>query len=149
MFWLIVLFCIGLDQLTKYLVVSHMTLGQSIPVIPNVLHITYVLNEGASFSMLQGQKWLFLVITLAVLIAICCLLRKIPKEEKWLRWSMAVFVGGMLGNFIDRLRQGAVIDFIDIRVFPIWNVADSLLVLSVIAIAILVLRTETKRKQKP
>ncbi len=147
MFWLIILLCVALDQFTKYLVVSHMALGQSIPVIENVLHITYVLNEGASFSLLQGQKWFFIVVTIIVLIVMCFVWHKIPKEDKWLRWSIAVFIGGMLGNFIDRVRQGAVIDFIDIRVFPIWNVADSLLVLSLIAIAIKVLLLETKRKQ--
>ncbi|MEG2213386.1 MAG: signal peptidase II [Clostridiales bacterium] len=137
MFWLIIAGCLFLDQFTKYLVVTHMTLGQSIPVIENVFHITYVINKGASFSLLQGQQWFFIVLTLVVVIVVLVLLRYIPKQNKLLRYAIAVFLGGTLGNFIDRVHQGAVIDFFDIRIFPIWNIADSFLVISLIVICVI------------
>lgn len=145
MFWLIIAACVILDQATKLLVTSSMALGDTIPVWENVFHITYILNRGASFSILQGQRWLFLVITVVTLVVIFFLLRYIPHSYRRLRVAIAVFCGGTLGNFIDRLLHGAVVDFFDFRVFPIFNVADCCICCSVAAICLMLLFGREKR----
>lgn len=147
MFWIIVVFCLLFDQITKIIISANMIPGESIPVIDGFFHITYVLNEGASFSILQGQRYFFVILTIIVLAIVIVLLRYIPKDDKIFRYSIAVFIAGTLGNFIDRVRQGAVIDFIDFRVFPIWNVADSLLVISLIIIAIKIIISDKDKKK--
>jgi signal peptidase II len=139
MFWIIMLTVIALDQLTKYLITSNLLLGQSIAVIPDFLDFTYTLNEGASFSLFQGQRVVFLIITLLVLAAIFWSLRKIPKEMRLFRVLLALFCGGTIGNFIDRLYQGAVIDFVDLGWFPVFNVADSCLSVSAVLICLMLL----------
>lgn len=139
MFWLIFLTATALDQLSKWLVVSNMQYGESIPVIDQVFHLTYTLNRGASFSILQGQRWFFVIFTLIVIAACIYLQTKIPRDYRLLRAMMALFCGGSVGNFIDRARQGAVIDFFDFRVFPVFNIADSCIVVSIIIICCLLL----------
>ncbi len=139
MIWLIMAAVIIVDQLSKQLIVHSLALGESVSVIPNFLDFTYVLNDGASFSILQGQRWIFIAITVIVLVLVLISLRYIPKEMKLFRIFIALFVGGMLGNFIDRLYLGAVIDFADLGWFPIFNVADSCICVSVVAICIMLL----------
>ena len=139
MFWIILIVAVGVDQLTKYLIVNSLALGESIPVIINFLDFTYTLNEGASFSILQGQRIIFIIVTLAVLAIIFFLLRKIPKDMKLFRAFIALFCGGTIGNFIDRLHTGAVIDFIDLGWFPVFNIADSCICVSAIAICLMLL----------
>jgi signal peptidase II len=108
-----------------------MQLGQSLPLIDGLLYVTYVLNKGAAFSILQGHRWLFLVITPVVLAVMLLFARVVPKSDRLLRIALSLFCGGALGNFIDRLRLGAVTDFIDFRFFPVFNVADSCIVIGV------------------
>lgn len=139
MLWLIVLICVAADQASKLLVVSNLQLGESLPLIPEVFHLTYILNRGASFSILQGQRWVFIIITVVALVAVLILLRYIPRDFRRLRVLIAVFVGGTLGNFIDRLYLGAVIDFFDFRVFPIFNIADCCITCSVALICLMLL----------
>lgn len=115
------------DQVTKYLTVANIDLYEHISVIPGFMGLTYVQNKGAAFSMLQGQQWLFAVIfaVFAVFIVWEFSKKRLPFKafERWC--IVAVFAGG-LGNMIDRLRLGYVVDmiateFID---FPVFNVAD-------------------------
>ena len=131
MFWGCLLFVVLLDQVIKYLVSANMHLGESQPLIEGLVYLTYVRNSGAAFSILQGQRWLFLVITPMVLAAIFWYMRSISKGDRLLRFALALFCGGALGNYIDRLRVGAVTDFIDFRFFPVFNVADSCIVIGV------------------
>ncbi|MBR0445936.1 MAG: signal peptidase II [Oscillospiraceae bacterium] len=121
-----VLILVG-DQVTKYLTVANIDLYEHISVIPGFMGLTYVQNKGAAFSMLQGQQWLFAVIfaVFAVFIVWEFSKKRLPFKafERWC--IVAVFAGG-LGNMIDRLRLGYVVDmiateFID---FPVFNVAD-------------------------
>lgn len=139
MFWIILVVAVGLDQLSKYLIVSSLALGESMTVIDNFLNFTYTLNEGASFSILQGQRVIFVIATLLVLGLIFFLLRKIPQDMKLFRAFIALFCGGTIGNFIDRLHTGAVIDFIDLGWFPIFNIADSCICVAAIAICLMLL----------
>jgi len=134
MFWVVVILGLALDQLTKWLIVSNMTIGQSIPIINKVFHLTYVTNTGAAFSILQGQMEVFSIITVVMLIVIIRMVRQINKEKLLDIIAFGIFTGGMLGNFADRLLRKSVVDFLDFRIinFPIFNVADSLLTIAVV-----------------
>lgn len=123
-FILIIAAVIIIDQITKYIVVNNFFLGESIPVIPNIFHWTYILNEGAAFGMLEGSRWLFVVVALAVSLGIWYFRKEISQEPLMVRMGAALFAGGAIGNLIDRTLHGAVIDFFDFRIWPIFNVAD-------------------------
>ena len=110
---LLALLVVLLDQATKYYVVTHFALGESVPVINNVFHWTFILNRGAAFGMLGGSRWLFVYMR-----------REIVKSGVMACWGTALFAGGALGNLIDRTTRGVVIDFFDFRIWPIFNVAD-------------------------
>ncbi len=140
MFYIVLIACVALDQLTKWLVSSNMDLGQSIPVLGDFFSITYIVNRGASFSLFEGRRWLFVVLTLVVLLLVFWLLRRVPKNYKRLRMAVAVFCGGTIGNLIDRIVSGAVVDFLHIYIgafdynFPIFNIADCCIDIAVICI---------------
>ena len=130
---LTVLIVVGLDQFTKHLIVSLMGVGQSVPVIPNFLSITYVLNPGAAFGMLPYRTAFFIVVTVVVMVFIVFYYRSLPAGFNLLRLGLALQLGGAAGNLIDRLRHsGYVIDFISFNIFPpVFNVADSAIVIGV------------------
>ena len=121
---LVALAVVVLDQLTKLYVVAHFYVGESVPVIENIFHWTYILNPGAAFGMLEGSRWLFVLIALAVMTGIWYMRREIAEYGPWGTYGAALFGGGAVGNLIDRARQGLVIDFFDFRIWPVFNVAD-------------------------
>lgn len=121
---------VGLDQLTKYLVVANMELHESIEVIPGVFNFTYVQNDGAAFGMLDDQRWIFLVLSSVAIVGILGFMFWKKPQDKLLLSSLILIVSGGIGNMIDRVSLGYVVDFIDFRALPeIWkwvfNVADS------------------------
>jgi signal peptidase II len=111
---------------------------QSIPVIKNVFHITYVQNTGAAFSILKGKTFLFTVVSSIVIVIITLVLIKLPAKHKAFGIVMALILGGAMGNFIDRLRFGYVVDFLDFRVWPVFNIADCAIVIGVLILAYLI-----------
>lgn len=120
------------DQISKYLVSSLMQTGQSITLINNFLYITYLRNPGAAFGMFPYQTVFFIVITVVVAILILYYYRILSDDHKWLRFSLALQLGGALGNLIDRVRGGYVIDFINFTVWPpVFNLADSAIVIGI------------------
>lgn len=129
--WLTVL-VIVLDQLTKALIQSRLQLGQVVLVLP-VLEITRVYNLGAAFSFLGNasgwQRWLFATLAAVVSVALLLWLRRIDRRARLLASGVALILGGALGNLIDRLRLGHVVDFVSahwgVHYFPAFNVADS------------------------
>ncbi len=120
-----------LDQLTKLLISSLMSLGQSISLIPSILHITYIHNFGAGFSILQNQRCFFIVFSLIVIGVIFYNYKKIISNKK-LSITVALILAGAVGNLIDRLFHGYVIDFIDFRIWPVFNIADTSLTIGTI-----------------
>lgn len=108
-----------------------MSLNQSIPVITNVFHITYVHNFGAAFGLFVHRTGFFIFVTTVVVLLIFVFLRHLPKEQKLLRAALVLQLGGAMGNLIDRVRLGYVIDFFDLRVWPVFNVADIAIVFGV------------------
>lgn len=113
-----------IDQLVKHLVVSTMHLGQSFPVIKGMFHITYVLNPGAAFGMLEHQRWFFIVVALAAVLLGVFFYRKLQQESILMRSGAGLLLGGAVGNLADRIQSGLVVDFLDFRVWPVFNIAD-------------------------
>lgn len=120
-----------LDQATKRYVVWHMTLNESLPVIPGVFHITYIRNAGAAFGLLQNRTWLFLVVAVVLAILALYFLPRLSGYGPLFRWGLALLLGGAAGNAWDRLHGGVVIDFFDFRIWPVFNIADMAIVAGV------------------
>ena len=120
---------IAADQLLKYAVISEMTLGQSVSVIPGILHLTYIENAGAAFGILEHQRWLFIAVAVVLIAAAVYFHRQISRLSLSHKIAVAMLTGGAVGNMIDRIHIGRVIDYIDFRVWPIFNFADIAIVL--------------------
>lgn len=147
LYYLLAAGIIALDQLTKYLVVKYMELGESIPLIADVFHLTSHRNMGAAFGILQNQRWLFVVITTVVVIGIVVSLIRIGKKQPRVSLALSLVLGGAIGNFIDRVMTGQVVDFLDFTLinFPIFNVADMAITIGV-GVLLLDMFLEGKKK---
>lgn len=126
------IFIAGLDLITKYQVQKRMNPFESVPIIKNVFHITYVQNTGAAFSILSGRIFLFILASIIIICAIIFILIKYPIKQKTLGIALAMVLGGAAGNFIDRIRYGYVVDFFDFRIWPVFNVADCAIVIGTV-----------------
>ena len=128
---------VAADQITKYLTVAHIALGQDLPFLPGVLGLTYVQNTGAAFSSFEGMQWLFALIFAAFTIGIVWEYRKQSLHLSRFEWwcVIAVYAGG-LGNMIDRIRLGYVVDMLETKfmIFPVFNVADCFITCGCIAL---------------
>lgn len=113
------------DQLSKFYIQGHMELGMSIPVLQDVFHITYILNPGAAFGLFEHQTAFFVIIAVGMVMATIYFYPQIPKQYRLLRFGVGLMVGGAMGNVIDRIKTGYVIDFFDFRIWPIFNIADA------------------------
>ena len=122
-----ILAVVGLDQWTKWLVTENIQIGQTVEFLPGFLSWTHYHNEGAAWSMLQGQRWLFVLIfvVLTVLVLLEYFKFRLPFST-FERWCIAAVYAGGLGNVIDRVRLGYVVDMIQTEFirFPIFNLAD-------------------------
>jgi len=142
------------DQLTKIYIDRTMKLFDSIQIIENFFNITYLRNRGAAFSFLSEASWrlpFFIAVTVIAGIAILVAFHKLRDNQKLAQISMAMIFSGAIGNLIDRVRMGEVIDFLDAHWYkhhwPAFNVADSLICVGVFLLAIDML-LEEKRKSK-
>ena len=131
---------VAADQLTKYLTVANIPLGGEVPVIPWLFQLTYIKNTGMAFSLLEGGRWFFLVVTIIALALIVAAIAK-----KWVNhptgiWALAAIAGGAVGNLIDRMRLGYVIDMIEVTFmrFAVFNVADCFVVCGAILLCVYV-----------
>lgn len=138
--------CVIIDQITKQLAVKGLYYIDTYPVIENVLHFTYVENRGAAFGMLADRRWIFMIISTVAIIAMLVLLYKEKPDNRWIQVSAAFIIGGGIGNMIDRVRLGYVVDFIDCRFidFYVFNGADSFVCVGCVMFIIGVLWLERK-----
>ena len=127
----IALVVVLLDQATKLLVRTHMLPGDSIPLIPQIFHLTHVQNPGAAFGIFAHRTGFFIFIAVAVILFILVFLLKTGHQQKLLRIGLALQLGGAVGNLIDRIRLGHVTDFFDFRIWPVFNIADMAIVFGV------------------
>ncbi|WP_338469888.1 signal peptidase II [Niallia sp. XMNu-256] len=151
-YYFIAILIIVFDQLTKWLVIKHMELGESIPIIEGFLYFTSHRNRGAAWGILEGQMWFFYIITVIVIIGIIFYMQKSKDEGALFKWALSLMLGGAIGNFIDRVLRQEVVDFIHTYPFgynfPIFNIADSSLVIGVALLIIHMFREEKKEKEK-
>ena len=156
----VLLLVVLLDQITQLLIVNHFELGESLPLIKNVLHFTYILNDGAAFGMLADHRWVFLILSTVSVFGITAYLVLRSRKIGTL-WGIALgmIAGGGIGNMIDRVwngevfGSGAVIDFIDFCAFPelwswIFNVADAAVCVGAALIFLAVILDEVKESRK-
>ena len=138
------------DQVTKYLTVRHIAPGENIPVLPGVFHLTYMENTGAAFSILEGKTGFFLLISVLFLALVITAVVK-----KWFRrrstlFALAAVTGGAVGNLIDRVLHGYVVDMIEVEFirFAVFNVADCFITCGAVALVLCVLLEDLEEKRK-
>ncbi len=126
---IVIALAVLVDQATKLLVVNTLDLHESLEIIPSVFNFTYIQNRGAAFGMLDEHRWVFMVVSSLAIIAILVYLFKFAPKNNLLRVGLALVVGGGIGNMIDRVVLGYVVDFLDFCAFDFWvwifNVADA------------------------
>jgi signal peptidase II len=132
------------DQITKALVLASLPLGQSVSVIPGFFDITHVHNPGGAFGFLAGmsplaRSWLFIAVSLLAAGLIVCFYWQTPPGQRLLEFGLSLVFGGAIGNLVDRIRFGVVVDFIDVYLgdlhWPAFNVADSAITIGVFIFA--------------
>lgn len=133
------------DYVTKYFIQQHFVPGESLPIIPNVFHITYILNYGAAFGILRDQRIFFLTVVVILIVALWVFRKQIKNGGMLPQLGASLLVSGALGNALDRLVRGAVVDFFDFRIWPIFNVADIGICIGVILLAIYFWRYDSKK----
>lgn len=141
---------IGIDQLIKFYVLDHfkdMT-DKTIPLINEFLHISYVENRGVAFGMMQGGGTVLIVVTSLIVLLVTALIIFSKDNNKWYLLSLSLILGGGIGNLIDRVARGFVIDYIDFRVinFAVFNFADCCVVIGTILFIIYIIFIEPKKK---
>ncbi len=136
-FWIIFVIIITLDQITKLLVQAFMNAGDSVAVLGDFLALSYILNPGAAFGFFAYQTNMFIIITVLVVVFIVFVNYKLPDYFFMMRTGLAFQLGGAVGNLVDRIRIGYVIDFIDFSIFPpIFNIADVAIVIGIFYFAV-------------
>ncbi len=129
-----------IDQIVKILVSNYLILGQTIKIINNFFYLTYVQNKGAAFSILIGYRYILIIITFIFLYYLYKCIKKQKSLNKLEIISYGLLLGGIIGNLIDRIIYGYVIDYFDFMIFnynfPIFNLADSFIVIGCIILVI-------------
>ena len=146
-----------LDRVTKNIVLAAMTEGESVTVLPGVLRWTYIENSGAAFGMLKDHRWVFLVFSVIMIAAVFgYIVWKYPVKKQPVEWleliSLSAIVGGGIGNMIDRIMRGSVVDFVDVICFPFWkfifNVADMFVTCGCFLLIFTLIRSEMREAKK-
>lgn len=139
-----------IDQVTKRIIATTMNIGDSYEIIPNFLNITSHRNNGAAWGILSGKMGFFYIITLIILVVLVLFYIKEAKYNLFMQVAISLLFAGALGNFIDRLVNGEVVDFVDTTIFgydfPIFNVADSSLTIGVLFIIIALLKDANSKE---
>lgn len=142
--------CIGADQAVKAYVASHLELYESAPLLPGVVELLHIRNTGGGFSILEGHTWALTVLTAALMAGIAWMLVKKTFSHPLAMWTLTAILGGGLGNLIDRVRLGYVVDMFHFQFinYPVFNVADILVVCGTIGFAAYYLLLHDKLKEK-
>lgn len=128
------------DQLSKHLAVAHLSPYRTVPVIDHLLFFTLAKNPGGAFGILQGSGFLVLIVTVVISIGLLGALLFADLRDGSLKLGLAIIAGGALSNLLDRVRLGYVIDFLDFRVWPVFNLADVAIVVGTGLILLRLLR---------
>ena len=142
---------IAMDQLTKFLAVTYLKPIGTVPLIRDFFHLTYLTNEGAAFGMLENHRWIFMSVSSVAILIIAVILWRLRNGNRLLCTSLSFIVGGGIGNMIDRIALGYVIDFLHFKAidFPIFNVADSFVCIGGVLFAIYLFKYEKEKPDVP
>ena len=150
-FILVTIGVVILDQLSKYIVNIYLPVpGDTFPIIEDIFHFTRVNNSGAAFGMLSEHRWIFMVLSVIAIIGIIIWIKIAKPKSRWIICSAAFIAGGGIGNMIDRVRLGYVVDFIDCRFINFWvfNIADSFVTVGCILVILLLIISEVKEYKR-
>lgn len=136
---LIIALLVALDQAAKLWALRFLASVGSIPVIRDIFHLTYVENRGAAFGVLQNKRWFFIVLTVVIVSGVMYFIYKNRGMNIYLKLSLDLVVAGAIGNLIDRVRLGFVVDFLDFRIWPVFNIADICVVVGGMTLAYILL----------
>lgn len=147
---LAVLLCVAADQAVKLWTVAHLGLYESAPLIPGIVELYYIQNTGGGFSILTGKTWLLAVFTVVLMLGIAWLLYKKVFTHPLAVWPLVLIIGGGVGNLVDRVRLGYVVDMFNLQFmkYPVFNVADILVVCGAIAFSVYYLLLHDKVTKK-
>lgn len=136
MIFLVAVLVFVLDRLTKNIAIENLIQDQSMQVLPNIFHLTLVLNNGTAFGLFKGGAAFFAVMSVFIIAAILIYLGRRKNNDPVVSLAAGLMLGAAAGNLVDRVSLGYVIDFLDFRVWPVFNVADSAITISIIMLAI-------------
>ncbi len=145
---------VALDHITKYWALTYLKPLGNTSVIEGILDFTFVENRGAAFGFLSGQRWLFIILTLVISVGIIYIFIKLPRNKVnlWIRFSLLLIFAGAMGNIIDRIYRGYVVDFLEITFisWPVFNMADIYVVIGttmLMFIMLFVLKDEPRKEK--
>ncbi|MFC1576246.1 signal peptidase II [Candidatus Omnitrophota bacterium] len=144
MIWLTVASVLVLDQLSKALVLRSLVPGESVEVVKNIFYLTLVHNTGAAFGIFRHQTFFFIIVSVLAVIVIAVYIKRKQNIIFMRDAALALVLGGALGNLVDRLRFGYVVDFFDFRIWPVFNVADSAITIGTFLLIISLLKKNPK-----
>ncbi|HEY0798731.1 MAG TPA: signal peptidase II [Candidatus Baltobacteraceae bacterium] len=149
LFWCALALSLVLDQFTKHVVVTSFMPGESRIFIPHVLYWTYVQNHAGAFGLFGTQTWLLIVMAFAVLGVFWYSFRDLAQRSALVRFAFGGIVGGAIGNIVDRFHYTYVVDFIDLRWWPVFNVADSFITVGVVLLLIATIQRDRALVRAP
>jgi signal peptidase II len=139
------------DQASKLCIQQHLAAcdDSSLPIVPGWVAFAYTCNKGAAFGLLANETLLFVLIALVVIGMIVAYVRFLPANRPWLKLSLGLQLGGALGNLLDRLRQGYVVDFISVKAWPVFNIAHACVVVGVLILAYTSCSCRARSRERP
>ncbi|MDD5422149.1 MAG: signal peptidase II [Candidatus Omnitrophota bacterium] len=146
MTFLTALAILALDRLAKFIALTYLAEGQSVKVLPGIFHFTLVLNDGTAFGLFKGQAALFAVFSIVVIVFIVVYTIKNRSMDALLSLALGLILGGAAGNLVDRAWYGHVTDFLDFRIWPVFNIADSAITIGAAILMIKLFTHKTKGK---
>lgn len=129
-----------IDRLTKCILLKNFSEGESVRVIPGIFHLTLVLNSGAAFGLFKGQSALFTIFSVLIIALICAYTLRNGCKDLLMLIPLGLITGGAAGNLIDRIAFGHVVDFLDFRIWPIFNIADASITIGAFILAARMIR---------
>lgn len=139
MIFVIVILIAALDQIIKLLIINNFPLGLPHPIIENIFNITYVKNTGIAFGIFKGNNLIMIILNIIIITIITVLLYSMDFDNIFFKLSAGFIIGGALGNLIDRINRGFIVDYLDLSFWPTFNLADSMVVIGGIMLAIFLL----------
>ena len=128
MLYLLISIIVFMDQIIKYYIINNFNYGQSLAIIKGVFHLTYVKNTGAAFGILKNANNFFIIVSIIIILFLLFYRYYYFKSNIYINISIGLIIGGAVGNLIDRILLNHVVDYLDFRIWPVFNLADSAIV---------------------